>query len=205
MVAFRATRTASYFDVYDQGSRSEFVLASGITTVEPRYLDREGEAIISSFIASDASNSLYEVPVIDFTVHLLGDLGLSGFPLFHSSTLETTGVDPTQDPTGICSNIEDLSDGGGGRLWKHSEKGGTVYLHPTCDGRVSTIHIMKDGNDIAEMYASGLANPDGCGNREHFRHARNPWDFPNNIVLRVKLKNGQTHCYSISNAAVRND
>ncbi|MCI5064777.1 VCBS repeat-containing protein [bacterium] len=124
---------------------------------------------------------------------------LAGDSLLTAQGLQRTSSSAIDDPDGRCPQIEDMQDGAGGRLWKHAENGGTVALFPKCDYTTKRVRILYQGDVLAVMEDSGDANPDPCGNRDHFRlRSQHPSSFPSGIILEVTTTRQETYCYQIS-------
>ncbi len=146
--------------------------------------------------------SLFDLATLEITEQFTNSL--SGDSLISGVNIHYTGSNVPEDPEGVCDTIEDFSDGANGRVWKASDHGGTaVFVHPVCDGRSKSVTIIKDGKTLGEMYYTGLANPDSCGLREHWRHNSTPGSFPGRSILAVKMNSGETKCYQLNDTPGR--
>lgn len=136
-----------------------------------------------------------------FTTTLRGDELITGV------NVNYTGSNVPEDPEGFCDSIEDFSDGPNGRVWKPSDHDGTaVFVRPVCDGRAKSVSVIKDGRTLAELRYAGLANPDSCGLREHWRHSKSPGSFPARSLVAVKMNGGAIKCYQLNDTpGKRND
>ncbi|MCB0354804.1 MAG: hypothetical protein KDD64_14815 [Bdellovibrionales bacterium] len=91
-----------------------------------------------------------------------------------------------------------MADGAYGRLWKESDHGGLVVLLTRCDGyKAKSVQVLSNGQVIATLAYSSAANPDQCGNRDHFRHPKHAASFPPNILLLVTTTKNEKRCYDI--------
>lgn len=123
--------------------------------------------------------------------------------------------DPVTPPpsynTKRCTKVMSGKDGAGGFLWKHSEHGGLVVLFPgSYKVKFKRVVILKPTGAREKLGFSGWANADHNGERQHWRHSKNPDQFPDRSVVRATFQTSifstrQYHCWKIDDASERND
>lgn len=99
-----------------------------------------------------------------------------------------------------CKAIKKPRDGAGGFLWKpesDTQAGSVVLLRKP---RFNRVYLIKHGVKLGDLRFSGLGNPDGSGDRQHWRYPVPGHKLPYNVVLRA-----DNVCYKLSNPKVRND
>ncbi|RMG43040.1 MAG: hypothetical protein D6719_04645 [Candidatus Dadabacteria bacterium] len=119
------------------------------------------------------------------------------------------GTEITSDSVAVGSEQVTASgghvDGPNGFLWKPaSDNDGklVVLLPESFTGKVASV-ILKNEDDekVEKGRASGVAN----GGREHFRFNRSGEDYPDNITVEVKFKNGKVKTFKIPDPSKRYD
>jgi hypothetical protein len=132
---------------------------------------------------------------------------MNGDELILPQNSEQTGASEVEDPSGLCSTVEDMADGANGRLWKDGDHGGVVALFTRRDGyRAKRVRIMHQGEFLYTMEYTGEANPDEAGPRSHWRdRAHRGSYYPAGIILVVTTTANDTHCYRVDNPGRRTD
>lgn len=120
-----------------------------------------------------------------------------------------TSVDASIAGGSVSPQGEHMDGAKEGFLFKPEadNSGKLVVLLPNKFARQVESVLLKDknGKTIEEGSSSGFANGDRFGEREHFRFDRSGGDYPKNVEVVVKLKNGKQKTYKIPDPSKRYD
>ena len=200
LAALRPKKKNSFIDLFIDGKLSKIKLEVKIKDAQPHYTftedEIEGNSLeMTKIFAQDGDQQLYEIAIDSLSASFIGNV-VAGDNLLHSSMLELSGIDPNLDPNSLCDSIEPMADGGGGRLLKQAEHGGIVALFPRCSEIAKKVRLLKSGKVISSMIYTGLANPDPCDLRDHFRdYGLNMSKLSNNTIVEATMNNGMVRCY----------
>jgi len=105
-------------------------------------------------------------------------------------------------PQGPSVNV----DGAGGFLFKpvSESDGKLVVLLPTeLRGNVDSVVIRDNAGTVIDQ--GRFAGDDANGGRAHFRFGRTGADYPPDVTVEIRLKDGSTKSYPIGDPSVRHD
>lgn len=109
------------------------------------------------------------------------------------------------DSADKADGVKEKQDMGDGFLWKpESESTGNlvILLPPDLANEVQSLQLRdEDDKVVAKGQSTGYAN----GGREHFRFDKAGEDYPDNLTVEVKMKDGSIKTWAIGDTSERHE
>lgn len=132
------------------------------------------------------------------------DIGNTGLPNIKVTTMEDGTMTGTSSTIGTAEEGNPM-DGAEGFLFKpiSESNGNLVVLLPAALSKQIESVVLKDSedNELEQGTATGIAN----GDREHFRFSKPGGEYPENLIVEAKLKDGSLKTYKIADPSQRYD
>jgi hypothetical protein len=118
----------------------------------------------------------------------------------------TPPPDITLPSNPVCSGVMSAQDGPGGFLWKGAEGNNrlVVLLPGKFPVEFEQVTAVRKSGEEEQLMFTGFANPDGDGERQHWRGAAKPKKYADNSVV-TAWEGGNVCQWQIGNANKRND